>query len=293
MAEVDMLELETQATGMKKSKAFEDGKISSKELLKENERLRLLAANLRNEKRDLANKYIKVEIPRLQEKVSSIEDENRQLREENKALKEQFSAVEKENLEFAEQYVEIERQNSSLVNTYVASYQLHATLNYREVVRSLKEIIINLIGSEQFHIYIYHEQEQRLVLIAQEGLGVEKTSIPITDALIAQTIESGEAYVAGDCSIARENGEKSVACIPMKVGEKVMGVIVIGQLLNQKDGFQEMDHELFDFLCNHAATAIYGAHLYSQSEHKRGSLEEFITFLKEDFVASEMIARHA
>jgi hypothetical protein len=42
----------------------------------------------------------------------------------------------------------VQSQNDSRLNLYVASYQLHSTLNPGEVVRVIHEIILNLIGAE-------------------------------------------------------------------------------------------------------------------------------------------------
>ena len=47
-------------------------------------------------------------------------------------------------------YVEIEEENNNLANLYVASYQLHSTLDSSEVLKVVLEIVINLIGAEIF-----------------------------------------------------------------------------------------------------------------------------------------------
>jgi nitrate/nitrite-specific signal transduction histidine kinase len=261
-------------------RVFEEGKQFTEELLKENERLRLVAAGLRNEKRDLENKYVKVDVPRLQERNVLLGEENQQLREENTELKNQYSSVEEENWEFAERYIEVERQNSNLINLYVASYRLHSTLEYEEVVRIVKEIIINMIGSEEFSIYLVDDEADRLLLITHEGEKPEHSSLPFGDDLISKSAKSGEPYIADLDGTNAAAGGDPVACIPMKVADKVMGVIVISKLLIQKDGFQAVDHELFEMLGGHAATAIYGSHLFSMSERKRSTLQGFIELLK-------------
>ena len=69
-----------------------------------------------------------------------------------------YRKVEEENKEFADRYIEIEEQNNNLANLYVASYQLHSTLDYKEVVRIVQEIVINLIGAEAFHLFMVSEK---------------------------------------------------------------------------------------------------------------------------------------
>ena len=80
-----------------------------------------------------------------------------QLEEENRILKERYKEVEAENRDFASRYVEVEEENNNLANLYVASYQLHSTLDFKEVVRTILEIVINLVGSDQFAIFDYSQ----------------------------------------------------------------------------------------------------------------------------------------
>ncbi len=260
---------------------FAEGKQFTEELLKENERLRLINAQLKNEKREVENQYVRVDVPRLQEKVKLLEEEIVSQRQENEELQAQFSSVENENREFADRYVSVERQNSDLVNLYVASYRLHSTLDYAEVVQIVKEIVINMIGSEMFGIYACDEKENRLVLIGHEGL--EETSaetIAIGHGIIGGVAKTGELYSNADTHGADKGSSEPVACIPLKIGEQVLGVIAILRLLVQKQGFKSVDFELFELLGGHAATALYVSRLYGVSERKRNTLEGFIDLLK-------------
>jgi putative methionine-R-sulfoxide reductase with GAF domain len=260
---------------------FEDGKRFTQDLLRENERLRSLVAGLKLEQRDLESRVVRADVPLIQQKVQVLEQEVQQLRQENGALREQFRSVEAENRDFADRYVQVERQNSDLINLYVTSHRLHSTLNYEEVLRILKEIIINMIGTEKFGVYLV--QEQRLVLIALEGISQPLgSSLAIGEGSIGRAAASGQLYVAPAETDMRTFTGNPIACIPLKVGEQVMGVIAIFSLLLQKDKFGSIDFELFELLGGHAATAIYVSHLYSASERKRCTLEGFIDLLKAD-----------
>ncbi|MDW7983608.1 MAG: hypothetical protein RMK16_02830 [Acidobacteriota bacterium] len=50
-------------------------------------------------------------------------------------------------------------------------------------------------------------------------------------------------------------------------------------LFVQKDSFSALDHELFSLLAGHAATAIFSARLYTQSERKLTTLQSFLELL--------------
>ncbi len=262
---------------------FEEGKQFTEALLKENERLRLHVVNLSNEKQALESELLSRDISSLKERICQLEQENAQALGSLKSLREQCTNVEKENWEFAERYVDIERKNTNLINLYVASYRLHSTLKYAEVIEIIKEIIINLIGSEDFRIYLNDTQENRLVLIAYEGPEPAQSTLNIKDDIVSNTVVSGTPYIASEAEAAAAK-DGPMACIPMKVDDKIMGLIVIQRLLMQKNGFQKRDYELFELLAGHAATAIYGSHLYSLSERKRTTLEGFLEFLKKDLM---------
>lgn len=260
---------------------FEEGRKFTEDLLKENERLRSAVAQARNEVRELQNQYIKVDVARMQRRLASVEDEVQALRQENSELKAQFQTVESENREFADRYVLVERQNSDLVSLYVASQRLHSTLNYDEVVGIVKEIVINFVGSEVFSIYVVDSAASKLVLVGHEGMeGLAAQSVEIGVGILGQCAESGQPYVVDDSVPVHQTGPNPIACIPLKVGEDVVGVIAIYSLLSQKAGFRAVDQEMFELLGGHAGSALYVSSLYAVSERKRSTLEGLISMLK-------------
>ena len=138
-----------------------------------------------------------------------------------------------------------------------------------------------MVGSEVFGIYAYDEKEKQLVLIGHEGLDARsKEVVAFGKGALGQCAESGEIYVAPDGVSLHEHKQDPVACIPLKVDGRLLGVIGIFRLLTQKEAFRSVDSDLFELLGGHAATAIYVSKLYSASERKRSTLEGFIDLLK-------------
>src|SRR6185295_15395204 len=137
---------------------FNKGKEFTEELLRENQRLRYRIATLETEHGAGTS-----------EEVTRLRAEVQQLTEENRRIQLRFREVEEENKDFANRYIEIEEQNNNLANLYVASYQLHSTLDFREVIQIVQEIVINLIGAESFAILLLDEKTNELKTIASEG----------------------------------------------------------------------------------------------------------------------------
>jgi nitrate/nitrite-specific signal transduction histidine kinase len=243
----------------------------TEELLRENERLRFKVAALESASGGAGG----------DERVRELQQRIRELEERLAEMDSRFRKVEEENKEFADRYIEIEEQNNNLANLYVASYQLHSTVDYKEVIRIVQEIVINLIGAEAFHIFVMSEKTGALELEASEGQAAGARSIPIGQGIIGGAAQTGENYYAAEAAHREPTPfEQPIAVIPLKIKESVIGVISINKLLVQKTEFTSMDYELFTLLAGHAATAIFSAKLYSTSARKLTTLQGFLDMLK-------------
>ncbi|HEX7418754.1 MAG TPA: GAF domain-containing protein [Thermoanaerobaculia bacterium] len=252
---------------------FNKGKEFTEELLRDNRRLRYRVAELETEQSGLSA-----------EELERLRDQVRVLAEENQRMQERYLEVEEENKDFASRYMEIEEQNNNLANLYVASYQLHSTLDFREVIQIVQEIVINLVGAEVFAILLLDEKTNELRAIASEGEdvlpAVERISIRLGEGLLGEAAKSGQNYYINDDAGADSiTIERPLAAIPLKIKEHVIGLIVIYKLLQQKEAFTAVDFELFSLLAAHAATSIFASKLYSQSERKLNTIQSFLDLL--------------
>ncbi|HSP16171.1 MAG TPA: GAF domain-containing protein [Thermoanaerobaculia bacterium] len=252
---------------------FNKGREFTEELLRENQRLRYRVAELETEQSGLTD-----------EELQRLRDQIKLLAEENKRIQKRFAEVEEENRDFASRYMEIEEQNNNLANLYVASYQLHSTLDFREVIQIVQEIVINLIGAEAFAILLLDEKTNELRTIAHEGddvmPGLAKISLKLGEGVLGQVAQTGESYyVNRDAEGSSVTLQNPLAAVPLKIKEHVIGLIVIYKLLQQKEAFTAVDYELFSLLAAHAATAIFSSKLYSQSERKLNTIQSFLDLL--------------
>lgn len=254
---------------------FKKGEEFTKDLIKENERLRFRIAQLEEAIRNTGN----------EEKIQLYEERIKILDREINSLTERYRKVEEENKDFVSKYLEVETENNNLANLYVASYQLHSTLDFNEVLRIVMEIIINLIGAEQFTIFLMDEKTNELVPVAAEGLSLgELPKLKLGEGTIGGVAKEGESYFAENTGEHPGQGPdftKPFVCIPLKIKEHVIGVISIYSLFIQKKAFSNIDYELFGLLAGHAATAIFSSKLYTQSERKLTTIQSFLDLLKE------------
>lgn len=254
---------------------FKKGAEFTQDLLKENERLRFRVVKLEESLKEKGH-GVGLEAPEtleLRKKVEALEQEKAEIMG-------QIKQVEEENQNFANRYVEIEEENNMLANLYIASYQLHSTLDFKEVLQIILEIAINLIGSEEFGVLLLDEKTNRLEPVASEGIETsELPSIAIGQGIIGEAVKTGENYFIDSMEGYERNFEKPLVCIPLKIKEHVIGVIVIYKLLTQKNEFTNVDYELFTLLAGHAATAVFSSRMYSDSERKLSTIQGFIDLL--------------
>ena len=252
---------------------FRKGEEFTKEILKENEKLRYKIVELEG----------LVEQSGDNARVRLYEDRIKLLEEELDSLKEKFREVAEENKDFATKYIEVEEENNNLANLYVASYQLHSTLDFSEVLRIVLEIVINLIGAEKFSIILIDDKTNELVPVATEGMDLaDAPKVKIGTGIIGRVAREGESFFAENLTHAGEyNPYEPIVCIPLKIKEHVIGVLSIYKLFTQKEGFSNVDYELFNLLAGHAATAIFSSRLYTQSERKLTTIQSFLDLLKE------------
>jgi nitrate/nitrite-specific signal transduction histidine kinase len=243
-------------------KVYEETRQFTEKLLRENEDLRKTMALILGEK-----KQVEVQL-------AGIRAEYERHREDRFRLQQQLAAIEEKNQRFYKEYEEIQQQNSNLANLYVASYRLHGTLDRHEVLTTIEEIVINLVGSEELGIFVRDPKTTALSLVASHGIdaaGFQR--IPLGSGIIGHVAEAGEIYVTGEQDgLDRTTGEANLsACVPLKVNGKTIGAIAIFRLLTQKTGFEELDRELFNLLATHAATALYCAGIYALSTAEVGA----------------------
>lgn len=179
--------------------------------------------------------------------------------DEHSELVLRLSAIERESERVAGEFVDIETQNANLASLYVASYQLHGTLDRNQILAAIKEIIVNLIGSEDFAIFERVAGEDRLELIGWFDSPPERLRfIRVGEGIIGQVAATGQPVIDqhGRCGM--------VACIPLAVDNHVVGVIALFRLLPQKtNALERLDHELIDLLASQAGVALYCSRLHA------------------------------
>jgi len=196
------------------------------------------------------------------------------------SIEERLQQLESQNEQLIQDCADLERQNSNYMSLYVASSQIHATLEFDEVLRNIKEIIVNLIGADAFSLYLLDEHAQEFRRAASEGL-VDRADeiVPFGDNYLSRVARTGSLSLDIE-EHAVPSGNRPIAVLPLKVGEQAIGLIVLFRLLVHKVDFDAFDMELFDLLAAHAATALMSSSVYRRIERKAQTLQGLLDLFK-------------
>jgi transcriptional regulator with GAF, ATPase, and Fis domain len=243
---------------------FDDTQRYIQKLLDGNDQLRRKLAAIESEKVSLEKEHLA-----LREEVVGLRERLARCRQDHAELQNRLHEVETESRGYADEYLQLERRNSNLVNLYVASYGLHGTLDRPTVLQTIKEIVINLVGSEELAILELGD-DGRLRLADSFGLAEDRChALSGKEGLVGHVTSTGEPWVDGrsaaDAADRTDAEEHLSACIPLRVDDHVFGAVAIFRLLPQKSsGLVDVDYEILDLLAAQAGTALYCSTLYAR-----------------------------
>ena len=215
---------------------------------------RTYISNALEEQQQYINALLR-ENEKLRGAVAIAEEQHRAVSGEVERLRARFDEIAVESQRFAEQYQHIEEQSSNLANLYVASYQLHTSVDRATVLNTIQEIVINLIGSEQLAIY-QSNSDAEFELVASFGLDTSRMLTTVGGEWAVEKLCEGHVFQEP------KEREPLTACIQLQIEDRVVGAILVFRLLEHKASLQPLDYELFDLLGVHASVALYCASLH-------------------------------
>lgn len=208
-------------------------------------------------------------------------DENVLLRSQVEELRDRMTVAEQENRHLKDRLSESEEEQFRFVNLYIACQRLAMSPDVGEILEILQEIVVNLVGSEQYGLYFVGKTEGsplELIVERVEGTG-ECRRPPATHPRIVEAFETGGIYVS------ETRDSSPVAVIPLKNHDQVLGALVLYGILPQKAAFTPIDVELFELLSSLAGRALYSAAVCP----KMDELKEWSELLRRQFNRSDTL----
>ncbi|MEL7058878.1 MAG: GAF domain-containing protein [Acidobacteriota bacterium] len=195
-------------------------------------------------------------------------------------LEGRLDARERDRKELSTRLVEAEHQLGRLMNLYVATFQLHATLDPSEVQATIAEIAVDLLGAERFVLLLREDGTTDCEVVLSRGLEMDDSGLYAEkkyaggDPLVDAALEDGVLRMGPD------QFSEVVAAVPLRVQDAIVGVLVVLKLFDHKSILRAEDRDLLDLLAAHAASALFAARVYSNTDRKLRTLESLVQLVR-------------
>ncbi len=147
---------------------------------------------------------------------------------------------------------------------------LTTSLELEVVLLAIMDKMANFFGPERWSLLMVDDEAQELyyaIAVGEDSTSLKGLRVPVGQGVSGWVAKTGNPLVVPDVSLdphwsafARSHPElniTSIACVPIRSGEKTLGVI---QLLNSKlDLLSEYSISFLRILCDYAAIAIQNA----------------------------------
>jgi len=132
----------------------------------------------------------------------------------------------------------------------------------RAALAALRDLLVTVIGADDFVVYTIDPLDRMLVPIAGAGpLHDAPARVRLDRGWIGQVVRAG-TVVMGSAGVTHRRAATHpdiTAIVPLKVLDQVVGAIIIAHVLPHRDRLRGCDRELLGLLGVYAATAIIAA----------------------------------
>ncbi|MBI4952154.1 MAG: GAF domain-containing protein [Myxococcales bacterium] len=167
-----------------------------------------------------------------------------------------------------------QEQTARLTCLYVATLELHSTLDPVAVRTVIASILENLLGAQGYSVLLWNPEARSLEVVHSRGL-------PATDRLVRGSYHGGDpvldaALADGSLHMGPSEGSTLHAVVPLRVVDATVGLLVIATLLGHKARLDERDRDMLELLASHAASGLYLAELHASRGRKLRTLEDLV-----------------
>ena len=194
-------------------------------------------------------------------------------------LRAELAEVEADRDEVLERMIEAEQMASRIMSLYVATYQLHSTLDPDEVTAAIGEIAVDLLGAESFALLLRESEETPIQIALAKGAEFGEESPFFGEIYKGGDPQVDASFEDGILRIGPAEGSAAIAVVPLRLESDTVGVLAIFSVLEHKSSPLQQDRELLDLLSAHAGSAIVAAVSYSATDRRLRTLKDLVSLL--------------
>ncbi|MFH1094472.1 MAG: diguanylate cyclase [Candidatus Omnitrophota bacterium] len=171
----------------------------------------------------------------------------------------------------------LKSEKNKLETMLQIGHAMSSILNLEELSNFIVEKITGVLKVKICSLMLLDEDDETLSIKAAIGLDdavIRKTKIKLGQAISGWVAQNGEPVLVSDIEndaiFGRTNlpqyETKSLLCIPLKVKDRVLGVVNLTDrtIPGEENIFIEEDLRFLSVICNYAAIAIENAQLYGE-----------------------------
>ena len=170
------------------------------------------------------------------------------------------------------------------------------TQELEQIYRSIHEAAEKLMQCDVFQIALRNKENRENIYAYTMEAGVRHylENKPASMGLTAQVIDSGNSVIlnsekdtAGYPHFGSDKYVKSAVAVPMRIGDKVIGMITAQSYETNSYGSEEQS--LLEMLATHAATAIENARLFQEEKRRTQIIETLVDIANEIATTQDII----
>lgn len=187
------------------------------------------------------------------------------------------------------QHRELEKRNDELSTLCEVDRIASRTLNLDEIMNSALNKLLQITSVDSGDVYLLDGKSGELILKGQKGISPEIVStigkLKIGEDVAGAAVLRKSLIIINDIEIAppsiyaRKTGAKSLVSVPIKVRDKVLGVLNLVSRTPRTFGKEEV--ELLESIANQMGVAIENANLYESIKQTNFELEKRLKELEE------------
>jgi GAF domain-containing protein len=153
-------------------------------------------------------------------------------------------------------------------------------LDMPQLLRSIVERAAALVGTKAGGLYLYHAEDEELELVVSYNMDRDYagTRLGVGEGLSGKVVQTGEPIIVEDYASWEGKSEiyedaplRAILGVPLKWGEKIVGVLNVNDL-DRSRTFTDRELWLLEQFASQAAIAIENARLYEEQERRSQEL---------------------
>jgi putative methionine-R-sulfoxide reductase with GAF domain len=189
------------------------------------------------------------------------------------------------------QHRELEKRNEELSTLCEVDRVASRTLNLDEIMNSALDKLLEMTSVDSGDVYLLDEKSGELILKGQKGISPDIVStigrLKIGEGVAGAAVLRKSLIIINDIDIAppsmtiyaKKTGAKSLVSVPIKVRDKVLGILDLVSRTPRTFGKEEV--ELLESIANQMGVAIENANLYENLKQTNFELEKRLKELEE------------